>query len=375
MKKIALLLALSIATFTLTACPSQKPAHHDVKKVFVLGDPMSLIAGATKQPDVDLSFFENTSEVHVLGIESYVSERTYKMTKKKRDIKDENKPRTNTDYGKSFPFKVSLDNSIVRLSSGSAKITIFPPVGAASPSVILSEQNGKTSEEIIAEVLHFSRSKGENLASLLIRHKDNKSRSSLMAIYIARKWTVQKPEKTKEPYNYFLGPAMKVGWAPGNIQLDICGDRIHKFTPYIEGAANKWNGPLKEKVKLKVNNAKTFYPFSDLNQHCIYLVDSYLVEPSEKKRNLGMTRLIFDLNHPKIIDSDIFLFAKEFKKNGYDISEHQNLFSLFVAILHELGHFIGLHHQFDGTPSIMSYDMNTRELTKYDREAAQALYE
>ena len=44
-------------------------------------------------------------------------------------------------------------------------------------------------------------------------------------------------------------------------------------------------------------------------------------------------------------------------------------------ILHEMGHALGLDHQFDGTPSIMSYDFESpAELTDYDKAAIQDLY-
>jgi predicted Zn-dependent protease len=45
--------------------------------------------------------------------------------------------------------------------------------------------------------------------------------------------------------------------------------------------------------------------------------------------------------------------------------------------LHEIGHFLGLHHQFNpAIPSIMSYaEKNESKLYDYDVKAVQHLYE
>ena len=47
---------------------------------------------------------------------------------------------------------------------------------------------------------------------------------------------------------------------------------------------------------------------------------------------------------------------------------------LYKTARHELGHLLGLAHQFDGTRSIMSYEKEDVEIYDYDIEAIQELY-
>jgi hypothetical protein len=78
-----------------------------------------------------------------------------------------------------------------------------------------------------------------------------------------------------------------------------------------------------------------------------------------------------DTSKRKLLDADIMIWVKENEKNKTVLADIDYFQSV---ITHEMGHVLGLHHQFDkNVPSIMGYS-GVDAITYYDDEALKELY-
>ncbi|MEK6554296.1 MAG: matrixin family metalloprotease, partial [Bdellovibrionota bacterium] len=233
---------------------------------------------------------------------------------------------------------------------------------------------GEAPEE--GRILHFSRHKNGNIFSLLAYGTDKDGRT-LNAIYFAKKFNPQIPTRTAKPYFYLMGPGYKYNWKEKQLTIDVCGEHDEFVEDHTVHAINEWNSALGKKMKIEFGLPKKFYPFSDFNQHCIYIVDNILSKADPRRANYGTTYTIENSEKSELIDSDIFIFKKEFEKNGYSFDAAELRQEMRFTFVHEIGHFLGLDHVFeDGVKSIMGYDFDLEpKLQPIDKEAIRALYE
>jgi hypothetical protein len=228
---------------------------------------------------------------------------------------------------------------------------------------------------------------------------DDESGRQVYVFYFSKDVKFKKPEKLNKWFShenkqydfyYTMGPGALIGFPKDEtLRLDICGQTAREYAGFIKQAANQWATALKGHLDVKVREPETFYPFSDLNQHCVVLIDDLLSEPNPQSGNYGLTFNTIDLGRAEKIDADVLIFTEEFLKGYKDAIPgivfdqiartayvHQNEPNPFAyTLVHELGHFFGLDHQFDGVPSMMSYEFSNSSLTDYDKEAVRLLYE
>jgi hypothetical protein len=162
------------------------------------------------------------------------------------------------------------------------------------------------------------------------------------------------------------------------ITLHVCGHVSNKVDEIYLSSINKiWSDIFKyqfanpTKINFTTVLDEKYPPFSDLNHHCIYSVNNYLTYKDEHYINSASTINVADTNKGQLLDSDIFVWGKELGKFKVPFGDDS---SFRRSIMHEIGHFLGLHHQFDGTLSIMSYDVKHDFISSYDIEAINALY-
>ncbi|MCB0363110.1 MAG: matrixin family metalloprotease [Bdellovibrionales bacterium] len=172
-------------------------------------------------------------------------------------------------------------------------------------------------------------------------------------------------------FNFLRGPGVKFRWNKKNpVEVNICGkDSLLRGDPIKEGVRT-WREVLKDKslIDVELKEAQNYPPFTDLNFHCIQIVDNYLLEQDPRYIIRGITISIPSFGSGEIVDGDIFLFGREWVKEGGLLD-----FDLTKLTRHEFGHFLGLDHQFK-IPSIMSYNKQDIYLTKYDYDAIEELY-
>jgi hypothetical protein len=230
----------------------------------------------------------------------------------------------------------------------------------------------------MGELLHVSSSQSGEVGSLLLKSYSKEEGVALTALYFAKTSPQRLTPNTSINYFYINGPGVASAWPLGkSIKLDVCGDDSSWIVPNVQIAAEKWNTSLPAATQIKVKWAPTFAPFSDLKQNCVLVVDDLIIEPDPRGGVFGVTASISDLNKLEILSGNILLFHKEAAKEGLPGMQDARFSSdLAITVLHEMGHFLGLDHQFEkDVQSIMSYDFSQApSLKPYDREAIAEMY-
>jgi len=152
-----------------------------------------------------------------------------------------------------------------------------------------------------AELLHFSESADHKIISILFFDKStgpsDEDGDTLRAMYFTKDSHLKAPATihSNTVYNYLFGPNIKMAWPTGHqIPLGICGAHAAQYVDDVFSAAQQWNKVLPSKQKIKVIGKNPYPPFSDLSQHCVYVVESYLAHPNPEEANYGATFNVAD---------------------------------------------------------------------------------
>lgn len=179
-----------------------------------------------------------------------------------------------------------------------------------------------------------------------------------------------------ESFNYLEGRGVQIPWPSIKkenkhiIDVDVCPTMNEQFEFNLtQKSLKRWDN---ESIQIQVNKKEKCLPFSDVNEHGIHLVKSYITtNPKSKTTNPAVT-IVDYVSGTYIMDADIFVYDKEIKKTlGPYILGKARLIN--VTLMHELGHFLGLGHKFEDKQSIMSYE-ETDEIGQTDHDAIKNLY-
>ncbi|MBC87232.1 MAG: hypothetical protein CL677_08645 [Bdellovibrionaceae bacterium] len=385
-------------TLLLASCSPPKSKNKAVKTQFVRGNPMALLADSTPNRKIEIRQNDmphlNQFEMAHITFYSEASDDRYSglaMT----SIEDGQEP---TEYDltkiKVTPFIAKLTGSQITYSPETNNYAfVFQSKEASSSPVFnltqlqFKKNSGLPEITLAVTPIHMSWVEDQSAFSILFSIKARIERNGHLTWHkgiqettlVHAFWTKHSPEE--EPagytedknYKYILGPGVKTRWPVGSeIQLNFCTQRPYTFT-----GAEKWNETLEGKVKITSEVVTEYPPFSDLNTRCVYVVENYILEnPKKQRRLLAETVLAMNRRSQKIIDGDIFYYRAEVEAFGWDFYDYRIKGQLDETHTHELGHFLGLHHQFDDdTESIMSYDPHIEDkLYDYDIKAILANY-
>lgn len=368
-------LFLCSALLSLTFC-SKSSDSGPRSRIVVLGDPRKVVEGATMNSEIDMSFFKNVKTVELMSIVQFVEKMSYTPQQKSMSqIEKDHAPTAEGEKEEALSYEVKTEveenNEIVVHLIGSDDEAQFSNEIFSDKRRIGFRNKGK-SKFTTEEVLHSSVSKDGRFLSLLVESQEPGSGLTLTAYYFRKGDVVTENRETRDKkYLYLTGPGAITVWPKEKpITLGICGAGMEDLTEQTVEAVHVWNKALEPYRTFTSTVRKThFFPFSDLNQQCIYHIDSLWYDAEPEVSTEGVTLPII-MGQSTFVDSDIMIFKSEMNKVGTITKER-----LDTTLLHEIGHFLGLDHQFDPkVPSIMGYNPAVMSLTDYDKAAIQTLY-
>ena len=389
------LLAFSVV-FSLSACQDYTPANKDAPAntsvMFVKGDPNELIRGATLQPvspftEQNISDLESYS---LMGLSQFPEKEKAKPIDtnidqdkilKENEAKNISEPeKTLTDI---YKIKVQKDSEgAIGVFLFGGVVEIKMSVGAGEKLVPVAFVTEK--QRLPIEALHWSVTPDKKFISLLVRASEEDAGRELIVLTFEKTTQPEPAQLTDKKYIYLGGPGNKFPWKnlPENtLTVSLCGNGTNQNL--VERAVKSWGQVLMGRINLKFEKKSTYAPFSDLNEHCVQMVNAYIYDSRDNVAVYGMTLYRVSLSKKQLVDSDVFMFSEEFNKEskamvraGYSVQEASDEVAqkFYPALFHELGHLLGLDHKFDGTRSVMSYQIKDSEPQAYDIEALQNLY-
>lgn len=383
-------ISLALAALLSCSAPETKNEHTDnaIGKpavYFFHGDPESLLEDTSPNPnspfnssnleafkDFNISkflIFRSTSPLESTSEEAETSDAA--PVASENEIVDES--RIEEDQIPNYEFQ-QMEGNFFYKNAGNLKL---PSLEFALQQDRLELRklillDGKTIE---IKAKHYSISQDSDLFSILFSFREHDS-DHLGAIYFTKNQTPMTKVKTTDgDYPYLFGRDIAVGWQKP-LNLSICGKRALAERDMIEEAIKKWDetsnmhfGGLPYTIQ-SLDNA---LPFSDVNQNCIFLVNDYRLTASFEKLALGVAFPVVNATRAQLVAGSIVIFENA----HYQFNPHH---PIKQTMLHELGHLLGLGHEFkkddNGNAiytSVMSYE-HVDEIQKRDLEAVGALY-
>ena len=373
---ISLLASLLSFSIGLQGCSgkSKKKSQGTIQTLFVQGDPMEMVAGATFDGRVPFK----AEDIPQLGEYSVVAllqitEKSEIVSSEGRDLEKENAP-TESEEGA----KKALPAKFVQLGPRKWSIDIKHMAfdfDAAEDGELTLKSLRVENESVPVDGLHYSVADGGQMFSLLAKVETDDLGRILLALTFNRKGPKAPQNKGNTKFNYVWGPGVLIPWDNRKtVEIHLCGEQTQSYADMIREGIQDWNHVLGSRLRVQVKTATEYPPFSDLNFSCLQVVDNYLMEYDQRVPNPGLTYSLPNQATGYIQDSDIFLMKREFDKYRHPEGSAALRQEFLRIVRHEFGHFLGLDHQFDGTQSIMSYDSKNHLIYNYDRAAIMELY-
>lgn len=381
------ILVLTVMALSVLGCSDKKSPRQVSDKVILLkGDPIEMVKGTSlnHQASLPSSFFENLGTVF---LENFLVEELADDRSSEEFIADQ----MNTESkGEKNQVRWVRSPHTLRLEGDQLTLEFSPEdSGYALRKIVYSERSYSIGAEASAntfQLLHQSLKKDGSAASILVYFGPQGARRLLVFSFmrIAEKSLV---EMVSEKFLYLLGPGKKNFWKDSkNIPLLACGPLAKSHQDKVSTAIGLWENASQGAVKIRHLFSRDCPPFSDLNSHTLTFIDSFVERPEPGEVLAGGTVTTIDPTRGTILDSDIFIYKKEFE-DAYLATKGKNLAfeqmesdsemrtMIQSTLTHELGHFLGLHHQPDpAVKSVMSYDPSITTPQSYDAEAVKTLY-
>ncbi|NQY01217.1 MAG: hypothetical protein HRT70_08855 [Flavobacteriaceae bacterium] len=213
-----------------------------------------------------------------------------------------------------------------------------------------------------AKALHYSLNHKKNAFTILAQSEDQNGVIELRSFLYLKREELNNLVKGSEN-DKFLVNNIKLPLKDKKINLSLCGEFSQKEVHVFEQSIKDWQ--LHEiGLEIQIVKPKEYPPFSDLNVNCIVPFNGYKVVSFVLDEAPGFVPGWVDLRQGNTILSSIFINTDY----SYFGTEFEATFK------HELGHFLGLGHDFNpNSTSIMSYN-KVKFISKIDLERLKSLY-
>lgn len=388
-------LITSVLVSPLACSKSKERSSTEVKKIFYHGDPLELIAGSTKNKDIEINLKNHTDfNNYKLSVIYEIKEYSKLVRSTKTEIESGQEAADDldtSDANNTFSF-IKIDDEKLEYA-GSYNNTPLSLMFSVSKTGSLTLEAISDNDEDIGKINleHFSMTPDQRLFSILLSIDDGEAKKSLVSLVFNKDLKYDLVKKADRKYFFLEGKGVLLGWdKTKSLEVSLCYSSQtmslsgHSQDIRLDIKTSKlkaWTDSLKGLLDVKFVTPIKYPPFSDLNTHCIYVLPSYLSEPSEDKSVYAMVLSIKDYSNSKISDADMFINKGEFEKvarynrNATNMALTNHTQSrLDIALIHEMGHMYGLAHVFDGTSSVMSYKFDQTAPSAFDIESIQYLY-
>ncbi len=398
---------LALSTFLLLAACSSDDGPSPVTEIKINGDPLNFIAGTKKDTTsgIPTRVLQDPDQEWQVRVVQLLTER---QEKPKENIEEGNEPLTNDDVEdtreSTLIYKISKDSAnnqwIMDPTNKNNKLNInrFFFVEREGKlflhSLGTSQANDFRFNQFTPQ--HYSLAQDEKsfsfLFSLPVDFDPGIGRETLlMAVYFIKKENEGLlSQMVNTAYNYLYGPGVKVAWNQKRPQtLLICGNagESRRYSGLVAEAATEWKPVLKDRLDFDYQFAtEACPPFSDINTQTVTHAPDIIIVEGPEDLTAAVTIPTPDFFKSELLDSDIWFIEGEWDELLESVHPDASLAlpglvdsPVFRSdykwtMVHEIGHYLGLHHQFDGTPSVMAYGDGTDRIYTYDREALFELY-
>ncbi|MES2769783.1 MAG: matrixin family metalloprotease [Bdellovibrionota bacterium] len=378
MKYISLLI-IAVLGFTNVHCSKSKSSK--TKRYYTNGDPLTLVEGTTMSTGSITESNYQEFDGYYLSDAVEFTQKSEVQTMEERlagqagSEDQEETAFTSLPESLKFTFKVKDIGGVKKYIYSSDQLNIS---FISKDGHLIAESGTSEATDILdLKIQHISVKKDRSAFSLMVFvPKDVKGNKNLVALTFTKPFD-RVEQKATGDFDFLSAKNVKIRWPRNqNITLNVCNSKLKSSVHRFESSMNLWSKHINS-TSFDVKYLDNPPPFSDLNTHCIYLVDNYFTTGSEDYANMAST---YTRARNNFLDSDIFIFEKELRKVRSSVVEWYGVYEIFRVMTHEIGHFLGMGHPTNllnpSQKTIMSYAKDNTEIRLYPRdiESIQELY-